>query len=462
MEITLRFAKVIKLLLLFTVIMFVYSFSLAYFGIEGISISNPEDNTTLRVVLNKLKGIILSTAFWGIIGYLTKDIKAAIAAFIISIAFRYGIAELLPSENYGAPKTLYYYMMLFSSILPYLVFGAMHFRSKLAFQMIVFWAIIWGLSITHYGDMFERLLSGLIRIFGVRDPFEFRVSTDTGGYRPINVFRLVHSQFILILQISVFWWIYQVTRAKKSIWDSLHMCYVSTSTDRVSFSGIYWGLRLTLFVSGMGLVGYIANTFKTQFEIISLLRIIIAALALFFVGSIYRNFLVSIFAKKGKYPGGLFFLLNVPFVNIFAWLYMLINFNATEGDSTDINKLKEKFVKSGRNGGWKIIVIIFSIFTGLFQLNSAGFRVDGPSRNGAFIVLTFLVIAICLLLWFLYDKNSYIPILILMILGLVVATIARDGLFIQPAMAMGIINLSLFYGMFYFDELEWVDNQTLE
>lgn len=465
MKITTRYVNTMKWLLLFAAIMFVYSFLLSYFGIAGISISSPEDNTTLRIVLNKLKGVILAAAFWGAIGYLTNDYKAAITAFGVSIAFRFGIAELLPSGNvYGVPKGFQYYLFLFSGILPYLAFGAVHFRSKLALQIMVAWAITWGLSVTHYGDMFERLISGFTRVVGIREPFEFRVPTDTNGYRPINVFRIVHNQFILLIQVSIFWWVYQVTRAKKPIWDALHICSTSGSTDRLSFSAIYWSFRLILFVSGMGLMGYIADTFRLPFEILTLLRVIIGALALLVVASIYRNFLVSHFAKKNEYPGGLFVLLNVPIINIFAWLYMLISYDIVREDASsefqqdDITALKEKFVKSGRNGGWKIMLIVITIFTGLFQFISAGFRLDKPIRDGAFILLISLVITFCLLLWYLYDKNSYIPIFVLIVLSLVVTAIARDGSFIQPTMAVGIINLALFYGMFYFDELKWDDN----
>ena len=95
-----------------------------------------------------------------------------------------------------------------------------------------------------------------------------------------------------------------------------------------------------------------------------------------------------------------------------------------------------------------------TIVSMLFQLSRAGLRIDGPSREGAFEILLTTLISFIFLLWYLYNKNSYVPLMIFSCLGIVLATFMRDETYIFPSMATNIINLVILYGLFYFDEMQ--------
>jgi len=246
----------------------------------------------------------------------------------------------------------------------------------------------------------------------------------------------------------------------------LHTCSSTQAIDRISYTVIYWGFRILLFVAGLGLVSYIGQTFRFPIDILTILRIVVASGAIIITACIYRNFLVSHFADRESYPGGLFFLLNIPILNIFAWMYSLVNFKIPKSEGIDANELtskftelQTKFIKDNRNTGWKIILLVITAFSLLYQLNRAGFRIDGPSRDGAYMTLLVSLITFTLALWYLFNKKAYIPLLVICCANIFLVGILRDDSFLQPTMASTLVNLVLFYGMFYFDELIWNENK---
>ncbi len=470
MKITPRFGTAIKISLFVVVVLFIYSFLLSYKGILGYSISRPSENTDVRMFLNKLKELLSTGVFWMLVGYISKDNKAAIIALILSIAIHFGVDVFLPNTSRMVPTMSYqFYLRLILSVIPILIFGLVHFKSSLGLKFIGFWIIIWSLTITFDPSNFERMIEGFTRMIGWRKPFEIRISTGENSYRPISIFRILHRELFLIVKLCIFWWIYQLIKTKQSILGAMQTCYDMAKIDRLSYSAIYWSLRIFLFVGGLGIVSFIANSFRLPFDMVLIIRVMIGTGALVIVAAIYRNFLVSHFAHRSQYLGGLYFLLNIPIVNVLAWLYALITFdippNAADESSSQqerFTQLKSDFVKENKNNGWKIVIIVFTSFTLLYQLNKAGFRIDGPSRDGAYMTFLISLVLFCLVLFFLYNKNAYKPLLTLFCLNVVLIAIYRNESFLYPAMATSIINMVLFYGMFYFDELKWDENQTLE
>jgi hypothetical protein len=463
MKITIDFANVLKFSFIVVVLLSVFSFVLSYFGIHGISISHPHENTDLRVALNHTKSILGTVAFWMGVGYLCKDYKAAVLALILTFIIQFGIDAFFPKiySNSPQPKDLRYYLRSVSGMLIYLAFGFTHFKNNKALKLIFYWALIWGISIALSTNGFERMIEGLTRIIGWRDPFEFRISTGKSSYRPISILRILSSELFLIVKLSVFWWIYQLIKTNQSIWNGMNTFYDASISNRLTYSILYWSFRIILFVTGFGLVTFIAHTFRLPFDMLMVIRILMGTFALIVLASIYRNLLVSHFVQQNKYPGGQFFLLNIPIVNLFAWMYSLVMFNNPSRDEGNIAQIQQNFEEQksefnleNRNGGWKVLIIVITLFSMLYQLNRAGFRLDGPSRDGAFAVLIISMIVFTLLLFFLYNKNAFIPLMAISCAGILLTTIWRNESLLYPTMATSLINLVLFYGMFYFDELK--------
>jgi len=471
MKTTLDFVKTMKIAFVLVLLFFIYSFALSYFGMHGISISHPQENTDLRLALNKLNSFLVILSFWLLIGYLCKNYKAAIIAMIVTMALNFGLDLLFPKEYTSTTTTkgIKYYLIAISGILPYLAFGFIYFKSPKALKLIIYWAIIWGLSVTLDTRGFERMVEGLTRIFGWRDIFEIHIPTSETGYRPISILRLLTTELFLIVRLAVFWWVIQFIQSKKSFWNYLHTFYDSAANDRFSFSILYWSFRIILFVAGFGLISFMAMSFRFPFDLMRILRILMATFALIVTAAIYRNMLVSHFAQNNKYPAGTFFLLNVPVINCFAWLYMIINFNAKPKDQeqtsqikNNLPELKSSFIENSRNGGWKIIIILMTLFSMLYQLNRAGLRIDGPSRDGAYTLLMTSLVALILVLWFLYNKHAYIPLIVISCIGIIITVLLRNEAFLYPTLASSLINIMIFYGLFYFDELKWETSDELK
>jgi len=459
MELTPRFIKAVKYLLLFTAVMIAYSFVLMYMDMSGISISSPEENTDLRVLLNNLKGILMISASWVAIGYVTKDYKAAISALVVNIVFHFGVDHIYPHRGYGATAVSMRELLgAFTGMAAYLTFGFLHFRSSLAFKLLAMWAFSWGLGVAYDPHVFERMLEGLTRLIGIRDPFEFRISTGETSYRSTSLLRLTTNQVITLANFVVFWAIYRIIKNGKPLWEGLHTCHPAHQMDRLTYSSIYWSMRLVLFVTALGVTSYIARGMRGDFDFMSVPRVIAFSFAIVVLAAVYRNFLVADSVRRNGYPGSLFLLLNIPLINAVAYIYAMVTFS-TGSDSDDIHKnissLTARFTGSGKNTGWKVVVILLTLVSMVYQLDRAGFRIDGPSRDGAFWVLVTVLISFGLMVWYLFDRNSYVPLLMILAANIVLVVAVRSAALLQPTIATGIVNVVLYYGLFYFDELKW-------
>ncbi len=447
---TVRFQNAIRFAAVFVAIMFVYSFLLSYNGMSGISISHPDENSTLRILLNEAQGLLRNLAFWMLVGYIFKDYMAAISALIISILLGYVFNHFYPiSYVSNPPKDVEYYIRLFIGALPSLVFGMVHFRSFKGLKMVLVWAILWGFSISLNSNSFERFISGLTWFVGVGDPFEIHVATGESSYRPVRILEVLKSELYLIVQLFVFWWVYRFIESKQNVWRFMNTIPATIGGNKLYFSIVYWSFRLLLFIAAFGLVSHVANTFRLPLDVFTVGRILMCGVALIIITSIYRNFLVSHFVERNQFPGGLYFVLNIPIINVFAWIYVMLNFDKQKMRLEVVNKpgffenIKEKFVKEYRNNHLKIIIMILVGLSMIPQFKGG---------ENAFIMLVISVFSFALMIWFLYNEEATIILLLISILALGIISALRIESLLYPAMASGIINIILFYGLFYFDE----------
>ena len=459
MKITPRYVTALKWAGLIVLIMSIYNFLLTYFGMSGISISHPEENSALRHILNNLKMHLATIALWVLIGYLTKDYKSAIAALVVTVLLRYGVEALSPrTYTSGPPKQdLKHFLIPILYVLPPLTFGFLHFKNTKAFKFILYWALMFGLVIALNPGGLERILSSITRIFGFRDLFELRISTGESSYRTISIFRIFGSEFFLIVRLTVFWWIYEYIKSDRPFFKNLNTVPEGSINNRLAFSVFYWGFRIILWIIGIGLISYIGRGFRMPFDIVAMIRILFCMLGIVVAGSIYRNILIAHFVDRNKYPNWGFFLLNIPIINFFTWLQLLINFNHIEtkiASQEHFSNLKNQFIHYGKNSVLKVVIILISVFSMLYQLNRAGFRIDGPSRDGALMLCIVSLISLGFIIWFLSSKHAYIPLLVMSAASIFATMVIREEAFLVPTMASSIVNLVIYYGLFHFDDLK--------
>ena len=465
MLVTERFAQTIKYAFIIFFMLFFYQFALSYFGMAGINISNPEKNTTLRFVLNNFHYVIYTSSFWLLIGYLCKDIKAGVIATIVGIV-GYIIVNAYFPMNYYRPSDIDTgrILRILVGVLPYIAFGLVHFNySKVSntFKLLFCWAILFGVTISFYNDGLSLLFGRNMFSNSFTEIFQIEVPRENGSAY-INLFSLFKGQLIIILQVVVFWWIYQYIVGNKPKKDVLLTCYDNSKLDRFTFSAIYLSFRILLFAAGLGLAMAIAQSFRQSFNPILILQVIFAVLGLILTASIYRNFLVSHFVQRNVYPRALYFWLNVPFLNFLAWIYALIRFDTGNNKTTStynfshqFKDLQDKFAGYDRNAIWKILIILLVSVSLFMQNGRSGY--GGADLMGILVAaLTFIV-----LIWYLFSKEAFMFLLILNSIAIVIIALVRNEMLVQPTMAAGIINLIVYYGLFYFDELKCAEEPKL-
>lgn len=461
MYLTKEFSKAIKICALIVLLMSCYNFVLAYFGIHGISISHPETNTITRLVLNKLMYVFYLLSFWILVGYLTGDYKGAIVVLLLSLILNLGVDKLFPVSGYAySSNKINKLVHIFSGILPFLIFGIIHFKNSKGLKFIIFWAIMFGLSASIDTRGFEMIIDRITRIFGLSNIFEIRIPQGESSYRPINILQIIVSQLFLILKLTIFWWFYNLVNINQLSLKNINTIYHSKLNDKVALSIVYLSFRIFLFVASFGLFSFIANSFRTPINLLTIIQILFGTLSLIVAASIYRNLLVSYFISQFRYPKGLYFILNIPFLNLFALGFLLLQDKKYAGNLSEteiydsFEKLKLHFKKHQRNLGWKLVLVIIILILMFYQLDRAGLNLGGHSRDGAYMLLLFSFLQFSMLVWYLTNKSAYPILIILSIIGIVLTSILRLEDLINPAMASGIVNMVVFYGLFYFDELK--------
>ncbi len=426
---------------------------------SGISISHPEENSTLRHILNDVKMHLWTTGLWLLIGYLVKDYKAAIVAIVVTVLLTYGIEAIAPrTYTSGPPKQdLKHFLLPIIYTLPVLSFGLIHFKSAKALKLLLYWALMTGLASTLNTGGLDQFFNSIMRIFGFRNGLDFRIPLGESRYRTISVLRIFSSEFFIVIRLTVFWWVYQYIKSDQPFFKNLNTVPEGSINSRLSFSVFYWGFRLILWVIAFGLLSYVAAIFRMPFDIVMIIRILLGVLGTIVIASIYRNVLLAHYVEKNTYPNWQFFLLNIPIANFFAWLSCVLKFDKTKNEVVTqeyFSNLKSRFIEYDKNGGLKVVVIIFSIISMLYQLNRAGLRIDGPSRDGALMLCFISMISLSLIIWFLYSKDAYIPLLVLSASAIFVTIVIRNPDYLYPTMASSIINLVVYYGLFHFDDLK--------
>ncbi len=353
------------------------------------------------------------------------------------------------------------FLISFSRILPFLVFGLIHFRRiKGVYLALMFWFIDWGAGIGHHTAPFNNIKNGVFRIVGIRDPLIWRVPNGEQSYKLIYPFQQIYYQSIVVLEVLIFWWVYNSISNGKDILKNLMTIPNNPNINRVTYSIIYWSMRLFLFVAGLGVATYLSRMASLGFNVFSSLRVLVYSLSIIIVAFIYRNFLVSWSVSRGRYPRGTYFLLNLPVINLFVWAYSLFNYRKpyvapNKADDSVTEYVKSRFIQEGKNGGLKIILMLFFFISSLYQLHRAGFRIDGPSREGADLLAYMLCFSFFFVLWYLYDHKATAVLLVMTCLGLLLPTIFGYQGLQTIVMGSTIINIIVYFGLFHFDHLKW-------
>jgi len=257
---TSRFNQLALPLLAFLILSMAYVICLNYYGISGYNTSDPASNTPMRIMLNNLIPMIYGSAFWIFVGFLSQDYKSALIALFTLLLIHFGVDFFVSSDQWNH-ETFQKRINIkqFLNLIPWIIFGLSHFKSSKGFKMIFVGLLLLGTSLASNPYPYYEMLDTISSAIGLKGLFEFKFPNST---RPINLYVRIHSQLLMVMHLIIFWWIYKGIKENKKFTNPFKTIESTKGLSSLSFSLIYWGLRLFLFSTGLSLVGSITNSFS--------------------------------------------------------------------------------------------------------------------------------------------------------------------------------------------------------
>lgn len=472
MILTKNFTKALNKIFLISIGLAGISILMSAVGMSGFSIS--ETNSSTRIVLVQMRSLLPIGTFWFFVAFLTKENKGALIAFLLKfISWGYITFQFL---SHGFSSELYYLPNLLSTILAYVAFGLIYFKKANGLYLLLVFVLARGIGIASSSYAYYDILSGLLRAVGLRDIMEFRISTGENSYRPINLFVPFVRQMYLPLSLIIFWFVFCTIRQFKQLKQfdiSFRTVQLFSKLSNLSFSVIFWTFRLPLFISVFGIISYMDRVFIGDLNFDMAFSLVCFCFAIFVLGSLYRNFLSAYFISKGLTPGWRYFFLNVPVINLFVWISLLLrpakpedSFSASlsekVGTETDqkilmAKDLQKKFVRDNRNNGIKLFIFLFIVLRSILKISGMDSRLIGSDQGDPVLFSLLTLLSLGLTIWYFSHKKALYVLFAIQSLLLLVIGVFQFESMLQLTTTSAMINMMIYYALFHFDKLNFVN-----
>ena len=406
---------------------------------------NNDSSWLYYLILYPLNMALNSLVLWGIIYYLTKDLRSAITGFLITVVgsiiaggiFVYFSGEISyqPTQELINKQNIFSASITLVSVLAMGAFGKMHFKNLKG--------ILLGLIPLVGMGTYRILYSSLLRIHELVNnllPYNYRVEV----FDMIKVYQFLLAPYILIL----FWWLYTTLKENHATKSLLFQsASVNRKLNKLQFSLLFWFLRV-IFIAGALYASQLEFQASKSFLVIYLIT---GFSGLYILFSIYRNFLLGYLLSFGNYPSWLYFGLNIPVINFFAWLTLMIKKPVEELDK---EKMMKQYDIHDKNISIKKSMVIMAIIGVIYSFLPLFFgELESVERP-----LTYLL-SIGILIWFFADhRMTYIMSIVLSLLLLFTITeMERYGYsstIINTSAFAGMLTLIAYYPLFHFDKME--------
>ena len=460
MSLTKEFTKALYGLFLFSLFLYGLDLFLESNNLIGYSIS--EKNSNLRIISNYIFALLPIFAFWFAVAFITKDVKTSLLAFAFTF-FGHGFM-LYDVMNKGVFSDSFIWIITLTTLISYLVFGLIHFKSIKGLWILTIFFVGHGFILI--GREYFDILNQLLKFVGLRDILEVKIPSGEKTHKIINILELLTRKLQLPLLFVIFYFIFSKINSSEKVDFSLRTIEVSKIYNWKTYSIIYWVFRLTLIVSVFGIVFYVKYfireeglTIKIIFSILSFI------IAIFMTASLYRNYVSSYFISKGRYPGLLYLFLNIPFLNVIAWIISVvisskkIEINNTNIDS-DIALVKAKiiqktFIKQKRNDIIKIFIILFMTANLIGKVigNNKGIGISYEIDKWEYVA--FYLISIILTIWYMSDNRAIFILFGLQSFLILLLTLINMQELLLVTATSGLINMFFYYSIFHFDKLKF-------
>lgn len=442
--------------------------------------SSREVNSIFRVMANLMYSFLYAGAFWYAVFYLTKERKGASLGLCIEMLgpLYFGVVMSSAGDVSGGYAS-YFWIRMGMQILALGSFGWTYFKKPVGLWLIFVYIAMSGITASNGSFQLFIFMDDFFRNIGMDNFLEFRIPIGERSYESVFLLRYFVDALKLLLKVILFWGIFYGIKEDSRFDFSMRTVSVFPKLDKFTISIVYWTFRLILISMTFGLVRYFTYARPGGFEVRFAFELFFMSIAIFVVGSFFRNFLTAWFASKGKYPNGLYFFLNVPIINFFVWLKLLFSPDTpvklslrSSGEMVDkegyeyeeeevfgsvqeAEALQGQFVREGRNRPIKTGMILLLVLISIFRI---GAMFDRVNENGLMILLGSAFISLMLAIWYMNDKKA---VFILFALEFVTALLAPiidiDGVTNFVSFA-GLVSLVIYYVLFHFEEFRFVDD----
>ena len=437
MYITQRFQKSVILLFWLSLGYSLITILLNFFDVNsGLS----PQSTYIQIIAALVIRYLFIGITWFAIGDFTKDRPSAIKGFLLESILPIVILYYANQDSGQQPTISYFYWWLLFQLLAYAVFGYFHFKSitgtLLASVVIMYCANLFAIFIEVSTSLSDYGYSVGLRELG------------TFGNQYVREIYNVISIFIPILNFLIFWVVYNIIKYK-TLNFKLNSIRIEGLINRKAFTVIFWSLYTFYFILIIN-SGRVSQSPESRTIVHNILWLIGTMLIFYVLGSIFRNFTSAFFIQKGKYPSWMYYFINIPFLNIFIWLYLIAKPVNTEGSlSISTNQLQNRFEEDGRNR-----LIIFLILLGLiFTLVRWSIRLE-TSDQIIFLLISLPVSLTLALIYYNSSKALYWLIAIKAAVTLIFLVLEPEviGLVLN---LISIFSLAYHYALFHFDKMKF-------
>lgn len=470
MYLTSEFQRAVIGLFLFALLMAGVSVILQINGIYGISITH--ENSVGRIIAFQSLQLIEIIAFWGAIAYITREKVATIVVVSIQVILLIFTTYLYISKGTSV-ETIESLRLprIFLHLLSFTVFGLIHFRRVIGILMILVAVVFTGLSAGFNPSGFYKFINDIFEIFDWDNFMVLNIPGDIGSSRRIDMFSIILRELYLPLQLIVFWFIYTKIKFPKSFNSILSIIPLTDHVSQTTFSVLYWILRLSLFIIAMGIINSLRSIILNG-PYYTMYVLVCFCLAVYVVGSAYRNFLVAYFVSKGRYPSWLYLLLQIPLLHIIGWILTFIfkpkPLPVTPGvvvaietpskpTSTAMDRVKQArddYEYSLENRGIKILLIVVLFLIWVIPNELTG-EMTGAMR-------TIGIINFILSIWFIVDRRSLLPLYIIQSVAVLILYLSGIEEMMKPILTFSLVNMVVYYALFHFASFEFIeDNDEL-
>lgn len=508
MPLTPNFVKALKSIFTMLIILYCITLLLQYSGLNGLDINEP--NSFLRVFISQFYQFLVTLVFWIAVYIITKEKRAVLTVMALQmLLFIYAVYIFYTTKDLHGVMNSYTTFHRGVDLLSFTLFGLLHFRNAKGLYLLFAWLIVYGITSGPWFTNSFSKFNGMVNLLDLDRMFRLRIPGKDGSYKYVDFLRPFYAQFYVLFDLIIFWFVYSLIKAGKSFDLTLRTIRLTPVINQLTFSLIYWPLRILLLVAAFGILSLVAVSFQRALTLTVMIQLAAACFSIFVVGSLYRNFLTDYLVSKGRSPGWLYWFLNIPILSFFAWIYTFFipaqSSSSNEYDTpTDeeqtqlspdtgvkpsvqelvepgeqpsteevtstyegppvyhAHPLQNDFIDEGRNTMIKVILILFSIGLMAMQFSHTSLGFLRPNAGLPESPILLLMITLALTIWYMFDWKAMLPLFFIQCFGILSIAFFQMQDSLSTMIGAGLVNMMVYYSLFHFDHLKLINPSPVE